>query len=270
MSAPAPARADLLGVRVSLVRPGDALGAIETWIAERSRRYVCITGVHGIVESRRDTGLRAIHNRADMVTPDGMPLVWLARALGHAGIARVYGPDLMRALTAISPERGYRHFCYGGAPGTPERLADRLRTRHRGLQVVGTYSPPFRDLTPEEDAAIVDEINRAAPDILWIGLSTPKQERWMAAHRALLDVPVIVGVGAAFDFLAETKRQAPAWMGNSGLEWFFRLCTEPRRLWRRYADIVPTFIVLSGLAIARRSVGRVAQPDATPSRTTPS
>lgn len=252
MTAPAPDRANLLGIRVSLIRPADALATIEGWIAERSRRYVCITGVHGIIESRRDATLRDIHNRADMVTPDGMPLVWLARALGHAGIARVYGPDLMRAVTAASPSRGYRHFYYGGAPGTPELLRDRMRDAHPGLAVVGCISPPFRALSPEEDEAVVAAINQAAPDVLWIGLSTPKQERWMSAHRARLDVPVIVGVGAAFDFLAGTKRQAPGWIGRSGLEWLFRLCTEPSRLWRRYLDIVPRFLVLSVFAIARR------------------
>lgn len=254
MTIAAPDRADLLGVEVSLVTPATALAAIEAWIAESSRRYVCITGAHGIIESRGDEALRGIHNRADMVTPDGKPLVWLARALGHSGIERVYGPDLMRAVTASSPAKGYRHYYFGGAPGVAETLRERLAALHPGLSVVGTMSPPFRELTPEEDDEVVASINAAAPDLLWIGLSTPKQERWMATHRARLDVPVIVGVGAAFDFLAGLKRQAPPWMGRAGLEWFFRLCTEPGRLWRRYLHIVPAFAFLAGRTVLQASL----------------
>ncbi|RXF70952.1 WecB/TagA/CpsF family glycosyltransferase [Hansschlegelia zhihuaiae] len=254
-----PARVDLLGVHVSLIRMDDAVDAMASWIAERSRRYVCITGVHGVIESRRDRFLQALHNRADMVTPDGMPLVWLARRLGHDHIERVYGPDLMLALTALSPARGYRHFYYGGAPGVAERLRDRLSEAHPGLQVVGLISPPFRELSAEEDEETVRTINEARPDILWVGLSTPKQERWMAAHRERIEAPVMVGVGAAFDFLAGVKSQAPEWMRKRGLEWLFRLCSEPRRLWRRYLHIVPAFLVLAAARLASAKIGRQSQ-----------
>lgn len=157
---------------------------------------------------------------------------------------RVYGPDLMLALCERSLEKGYRHFFYGGAPGVPERLAERLGARFPGLRVVGTFSPPFRPLTLEEDEKVVRMINGASPDILWVGLGAPKQERWMAEHRDRLRVPVMIGVGAAFDFYAGVKRQAPRWMQRAGLEWLFRLCQEPRRLWRRYLLNIPRFLCL--------------------------
>jgi N-acetylglucosaminyldiphosphoundecaprenol N-acetyl-beta-D-mannosaminyltransferase len=159
-------------------------------------------------------------------------------------VERVYGPDLMLAVCENSLKQGYRHFFYGGAPGVPERLAIQLRTRFDGLQVSGVYSPPFRPLTPEEDKAVVERINATRSDILWVGLSTPKQERWMAEHVRQLNTPVIIGVGAAFDFLAGLKRQAPRWMQSSGLEWCFRLLTEPRRLGRRYLINNPWFLWL--------------------------
>ena len=163
-----------------------------------------------------------------------MPLVWLSRARGFGYVNRVYGPDLMLALCERSLSKGYRHFLYGGAPGVPEKLAENLKRRFPGLDVVGTYSPPFRPLTHEEDERVVRMINEAGPDIVWVGLSTPKQERWMAGHIGRLEAPVLIGVGAAFDFHSGVKRQAPRWMQRSGLEWLFRLLTEPRRLWRRY------------------------------------
>nr|WP_246482061.1 WecB/TagA/CpsF family glycosyltransferase [Methylorubrum zatmanii] len=223
--------------------------AVEGWILARERHYVCITGAHGVIECQTDRALRAIHEGAGLVTPDGMPLVFMARRLGFPRTGRVYGPDLMRALTALSARKGYRQYYFGGATGLPERLAGRLRAQFPGLPVAGTFSPPFRPTSPEEDAEIVARINAARPDILWVGLSTPKQEYWMARHRDRLDVPVMVGVGAAFDFLAGTKRQAPAWMQRHGLEWAFRLGTEPRRLWRRYGRIVPEFLLRASLQL---------------------
>ena len=246
-------RIDVLGVGVSPITPDDAAATIERWIAARQRHYVCITGVHGVMMSRQDRRLRDIHNAAGMVTPDGMPLVWLSRLLGASRIERVYGPDLMRKMTAISAERGYRQLYYGGADGVAEKLKRKLVDAHPGLQVVGQICPPFRDLTPEEDQAVVDEINAARPDIVWVGLSTPKQEYWMANHLGRIDAPVMVGVGAAFDFLAGTKPQAPRFMQRNGLEWLFRLLSEPRRLWRRYAYIVPAFTMLATADLALRA-----------------
>ena len=222
-----------------------ALDVIEGWIRRREPHYVCVTGVHGVMESQRDEVLRRIHNQAGLVTPDGMPLVWLSRIRGFRHVDRVYGPDLMLALCERSVVRGYRHFFYGGAEGVPEQLADSLRRRFPGLQVAGTYSPPFRPLTPEEDAEIVQMINEADADIVWVGLSTPKQECWMAAHVGGLMAPVLIGVGAAFDFHTGRKPQAPRWMQRAGLEWLFRLLTEPRRLWKRYLINNPVFVMLA-------------------------
>jgi N-acetylglucosaminyldiphosphoundecaprenol N-acetyl-beta-D-mannosaminyltransferase len=238
-------RADILGVRVSAINMKDAVTSIEHWIAGRTPNYVCVTGVHGVIESLGDARLRNIHNQAGLVTPDGMPLVWMARALGFDRTGRVYGPDLMRTLSELSAARGYRHFFYGGDHGVAERLKQTLMRTYPGLNVVGTLTPPFRPLTPDEDAAVVAEINAAKPDIVWVGLSTPKQELWMADHVGRLEAPALIGVGAAFDFLAGIKKQAPHWMQQRGLEWLFRLVHEPRRLWRRYFTIVPRFTILA-------------------------
>jgi len=247
-------RVDILGVGVSSINLDDAVATIERWIGERSRNYVCITGVHGVMESRRDKHLRRIHNNAGMVTPDGMPLVWLSRLLGKRRTRRVYGPDLMRKLTDLSSRRGYRQFYYGGAEGVALSLQRTLTEAHPGLDVAGTLCPPFRTLTHDEDDAAVDAINATHPDIVWVGLSTPKQERWMAEHLGRVQAPVMIGVGAAFDFLAGTKRQAPIWMQRHGLEWLFRLSSEPRRLWRRYAYIVPGFAILATGELLRHAL----------------
>jgi len=247
-------RANILGVGVSALNMAMALEIIEGWIERRESHYVCVTGVHGVMESQRDGELRRIHNRAGLVTPDGMPLVWLSRLQGFHHVERVYGPDLMLALCERSAAKGYRHFFYGGAEGVPEQLASVLQKRFPGLQVAGTFSPPFRSLTADEDDRIVQMINAAAPDIVWVGLSTPKQERWMAGHRERLTAPVLIGVGAAFDFLTGRKPQAPRWMQRAGLEWLFRLLTEPRRLWRRYLINNPLFValvVLQALGVRR-------------------
>jgi N-acetylglucosaminyldiphosphoundecaprenol N-acetyl-beta-D-mannosaminyltransferase len=237
-------RASILGVGVSAITMEMALRTIEAWISRREHHYVCVTGVHGVMESWRDEDLRRIHNAAGLVTADGMPLVWLSHLMGFRPVERVYGPDLMLAVCECSAEHCYRHFFYGGALGAAEKLASRLQSRFPGLQVVGIYSPPFRALSPEEDTAVVDRINEANPDIVWVGMSTPKQERWMSAHRGQLTAPVLIGVGAAFDFHAGLKRQAPHWMQRSGLEWLFRLVLEPRRLWRRYLINNPWFLWL--------------------------
>jgi N-acetylglucosaminyldiphosphoundecaprenol N-acetyl-beta-D-mannosaminyltransferase len=238
------ARTDVLGVRVSAINMRMALDEIDRWIENREQHYVCVTGVHGVMESQRDVGLCEIHNRAGLVTPDGMPLVWLSRLRGRSFVERVYGPDLMLACCDRSQVRGYRHFFYGGADGVADLLADRLKAKFPDLEIVGTWCPPFRSLTEEEDEAVVQRINATGADFVWVGLSTPKQERWMAAHVGRLTAPVMVGVGAAFDFHAGLKRQAPRWMQKSGLEWFFRLATEPRRLWRRYLVNNPSFVWL--------------------------
>jgi N-acetylglucosaminyldiphosphoundecaprenol N-acetyl-beta-D-mannosaminyltransferase len=241
-------------VQVSAITLADAVAIVEGWIHQGGRHYVCVSGVHGLMESHGNEELRDIHNRAGLVTPDGMPLVWLSRLLGKSRTERVYGPDLLRALTATSALHGYRQFYYGGADGVAEKLRRALTIAHPGLQVAGTLCPPFRELTREEDDAAVETINAGRPDIVWVGLSTPKQEFWMARHLGRIDAPVMIGVGAAFDFLAGTKRQAPLWMQRSGVEWLFRLCAEPARLWRRYAYIIPAFGVLTAGMLIRRAV----------------
>jgi N-acetylglucosaminyldiphosphoundecaprenol N-acetyl-beta-D-mannosaminyltransferase len=264
------ARANILGVGVSAIDMSEAVRIIGDWIATGERHYVCVTGVHGVMESQRDETLRHVHNSAGLVTPDGMPLVWLSRSQGHRRVERVYGPDLMLTCCDISISKGYRHFLYGGAEGVPELLAERLCRRFPGLRITGCYSPPFRDLTAEEQDSIADRINKAAPDIVWVGLSTPKQERWMYQHRPRLDAPVLIGVGAAFDFHAGLKRQAPRWMRRSGLEWSFRLLTEPRRLWRRYLTNNPLFVanvLLQATGLARYELPGESTRDAAVART---
>jgi N-acetylglucosaminyldiphosphoundecaprenol N-acetyl-beta-D-mannosaminyltransferase len=235
-------RVNVLGVGISAIDLSQAIATIEGWVQRGESHYVCVTGVHGVMESQRDEALRGIHNAAGLVTPDGMPLVWLSRRRGLDHVERVYGPDLMLACCARSPSTGHRHFFYGGAPGVPEKLASRLSERYPGLIVAGGYSPPFHPLTPSQDEEIVRRINEAAPDIVWVGLSTPKQERWMHEHVARVKAPALIGVGAAFDFVSGRKRQAPRWMQRSGLEWLFRLASEPRRLWRRYLVNNPVFL----------------------------
>lgn len=237
-------RVNVLGVGISAITMAQALAVIDAWISQRQQRYVCITTVYNVMVCQRDPYLRRIHNGAGLTTPDGMPLVWLNRLQGQRHVERVYGPDLMLALCEHSLTRGYRHYFYGGAEGVPERLRARLQARYPGLQVVGTCSPPFRPLAPAEDAEMVAAINASGADIVWVGLGAPRQEYWMAEHVGRIAAPVLLGVGAAFDFHSGTKRQAPLWMQRGGLEWFFRLLMEPRRLWKRYMLYNPLFALL--------------------------
>lgn len=248
---PAP-RAKILGVGVSAVTMDSAIAHIRDWIDSGTKHFVCVTSVHGIMECQRSPQLRQVHEDAGLVVPDGMPVVWMAQRLGHRHTRQVYGPNLMRELTAAMADGTVRHFYYGGAPGVAEQLRNEMIRQHPNLNVVGTFCPPFRPLTPDEDAAVVAEINAAAPDIVWVGLSTPKQEMWMHAHAAALNAPALIGVGAAFDFLSGQKQQAPQWIQKTPLQWLFRLACEPRRLWRRYLWIVPAFMWRAGLQLVRR------------------
>jgi N-acetylglucosaminyldiphosphoundecaprenol N-acetyl-beta-D-mannosaminyltransferase len=238
-----PSRVNILGVRVSAINMTQALAAVEAWIARRERQYVCVTPAHVVMDGYWNPEVRGWINRAGMATPDGMGIVWLLKAKGHRSVSRVYGPDLMLALCEEGLAKGRRHFFYGGEPGVLDALSARLARRLPGLMVTGTFSPPFRPSTPEEDAAVIRRINDSNADILWIGIGSPRQEQWMAEHLGKVDIPVMIGVGAAFDFLSGRKRQAPRWVQRAGLEWLFRLVNEPRRLWRRYAQY-PLFFVL--------------------------
>jgi len=227
-------RFNILGVYISAVNLDLACQEIENLIRNPRQSYVCVAPVSTIVTCQEDDHYKDVINQADMVTPDGMPLVWLARGLGLKQVRRTYGPDLMLAFFDYSQEKGFRHYLLGGSQETLDKLESNLKQQFPKCNIVGKYSPPFRALTDEEEENIIEKLNTSGADVLWVGLGSPKQEFWIKAHSAKLDVPVAVGVGAAFDFLSGTKPQAPQWMRSLGLEWLFRLCCEPKRLAKRY------------------------------------
>ena len=217
------------------VQISEVVAQIEAWISHRqTSHFIAVTNVHVLMEARHSPTFRKVLDSADLCVPDGMPLVWLGRSRGYPLSRRVYGPDLLLDFCRETNGKGYRHFFYGGAPGVAKALAEKLKAQFPMLEVAGVHSPPFRPLTPEEDAREVEMIIHSAADVLWVGLGCPKQECWMYEHRDRLRVPVLVGVGQAFDIHAGRLRQAPVWMREHGLEWLFRLKTEPRRLWKRY------------------------------------
>lgn len=225
---------DILGTKVSAIDLCDAREVIDGMIQRKGKGYVCVCPVSTIVECDRDAQYRQVVNDAALVTPDGMPTVWIGRLKGYKNISRVYGPDLMLSMCELSSQKRYKNFFYGATDEVLKKLEKKLKEKFPGLEVAGRYSPPFRKLSLEEDMEITEKINLARPDILWVGLGAPKQDFWMHAHRDKLEVSVMLGVGAAFDFLSGYKKQAPLWMRKIGLEWFFRLCCEPRRLAKRY------------------------------------
>ena len=235
-------RFDVLGVGVNVINLESTIRIMEEWIKNNEQNYVCVTTVHLVMETQKDATLREILNSSGLTTPDGMPLVWVGKLFGHSTIGRVYGPDIMLNFSALAARKGYTNFYYGGASSVPEKLSEELTERFPRLKVVGAYSPPFRPLTPEEDQEIVDMINRANPDVLWVGLGAPKQDRWMAEHMGRVKAPVMVGVGAAFDFLSGRKKQAPVWIQRIGFEWVFRLLNEPKRLLPR-SRYYPQFVL---------------------------
>jgi len=244
-------RINVLGVGISAINLLVAIEEIEGWIARGERHYVNVCTVQTVMECQRAPELRRLVNASGLSTPDGMPLVWLSRLHGYRDAGRVYGPDLMLALCERSASTGHRHFFYGGAPGIADRLAERLTKRFPGLIVAGTYSPPFRAADVEEDRVVLETIDATKPDIVWVGLGTPKQDYWVSRHRGLLAASAIIAVGAAFDFHAGVLRQAPKWMQRSGLEWLFRLTQEPRRLAYRYLVYNPLFVLLVALQLAK-------------------
>ncbi len=224
-------RVEILGVRVSAVNLHSAAEEIAGWVKTGQKAYVCVAPVSTLVDCQRDAEYRGIVNQADLVTPDGMPVVWLARAQGQSQVGRAYGPDLM---TELCGRLGLRHYFFGGTDATLQRLKARLEEKFPGIAIAGVASPPFRPQATIEEAQYVEAINAAQADIVWVGLGSPKQDFWMKLNRPAIEAPVLVGVGAAFDFLAGVKPQAPRWMQRSGLEWAFRLACEPGRLWKRY------------------------------------
>ena len=245
------ARVNILGVGISAISMEQAIRATDTFLQGKGQSYVCVTGVHGIMEAQQDSQFRETLNRSFLTTPDGMPTVWLGRAHGFKAMTRVYGPDYLLEVCNMSVERGYRHFLYGGKPGVAEQLRDSLISRFPDLQIVGTFTPPFRPLNPSEEAALQQQLMESGADILWCGLSTPKQERFMAYYHGKLPVRLMVGVGAAFDLLSGNLSEAPDWMKKSGLQWSYRLLKEPRRLWRRYLINNPRFIWLTLLQLTK-------------------
>jgi len=241
MAAPPP-RVNVLGVGVHTLNLRTAITTLQSAIESRTKGYVCVTGVHGVTEAQSDPGFRAILNHAFLNTPDGMPMVWVGRWFGFEEMERVYGPDLLIEVCKASQWTRWKHFFYGGGPGTAEALADVLQSKFPRLQIVGTHTPPFRPLTPTEFQEFQARVEEARPDIIWVGLSTPKQELFMASALSSLDVPVMIGIGAAFDLISGKVRQSPRWIQRSGFEWLYRLVQEPRRLWRRYLKNNPLFV----------------------------
>jgi N-acetylglucosaminyldiphosphoundecaprenol N-acetyl-beta-D-mannosaminyltransferase len=242
------ARYDVLGVPMSATTLDSACAAILTWAEDNVGRFVFIRDVHGIMQAQNDPVLLELHHKAAMVTPDGMPLVWLGKKAGLA-VSRTCGPDLIDYVMAASVQSGVRHFLYGGKPGVSEALASVFGERYPGLSIVGTDTPPFRPLREAELRGIASQINESGADVVWVGLSTPKQE-YLMAELAPYVRATLIGVGAAFDFHTGAVKRAPGWMQRSGLEWSYRLISEPRRLWRRYLIMAPKFVWL----VATRSL----------------
>jgi N-acetylglucosaminyldiphosphoundecaprenol N-acetyl-beta-D-mannosaminyltransferase len=238
-----PATTEVVGVPLSVIDYEHTLRWVDAMVAARQRGYVCVCNVHTVMASREDPELRAALMSSSLNVPDGQPLVWAMNALGQSLRDRVYGPELMARACARAATTGQRFYLYGGRDlDALVQLGLSLRRRFPGLNIVGTYAAPFRPLTVPERTAVAEDINDSEADVVWVGIGVPKQEKWMAALRPYLEAPVLVGVGAAFDFLAGLVPQAPPWLQRAGLEWSFRLAQEPRRLWRRYLRYNPRFV----------------------------
>ena len=251
------ARRDLLGVPIALIDYEGTMEMMDRMIARRDRGYVCAIAVHALMIARHDAEMRAALRGAALTVPDGRPLVWALGALGDKLPDRVYGPELMVRYCRRAAELGHRVWLYGGHDERAlAELAEALDRRFPGIELAGGASPPHRPLTEAEEQAIAERINAARADVVWVGIGVPKQEKWMARMRASLEAPVLVGVGAAFDFLAGRKRQAPPWMQRSGLEWAFRLSQEPTRLLPRYLRYNPAFVAAFARQYARERRGR--------------
>ena len=225
---------DLLGVNIAVINLDTAFAELKLLVQARRQAYVCVAPVSTLVDAKRDPAYRAVVNAAAMVTPDGMPVAWIGRYRAGPGVARVYGPDLMLKVCDEGRALGLRHFFYGGTVDVCDKLENYFKARFPGILIVGKIAPPYMKEAVTAPAEVLEAINAAKPDVLWVGLGAPKQDFWMALNRSALEVPVMVGIGAAFDFHAGIKPQAPGWMQRAGLEWLFRLWCEPRRLWKRY------------------------------------
>ncbi len=238
-----PRRVNVLGVGISVLNLNTALNLVSYAVEKKIKGYICVTSVHGVSEAQRDPEFKRILNRSFLCTPDGMPLVWIGRFYGHKQMDRVYGPDLMRLVCEWSASNRCLHFLYGGLPGVAELLKQKLETAYPGIKIGGYFTPPFGLLSREEEVKLIESVARIKPDIIWVGLSTPKQERFMAEFIKKLDTTLMIGVGAAFDFLSGRVKQAPRWIQRAGLEWFYRMCSEPKRLAPRYLRNNPLFLL---------------------------
>lgn len=225
---------DMLGVAVADTDIPKTIEFVQQTIQNRSKSYVCFAPVSTLVECQRDSRYQSIINQSGLTVPDGIPLVWLGRMKGSRTIHRTCGPDFMQEFCRTGQPAGYRHFFFGGTEEMVGKLIANLKKNCPTLQVAGQYTPGLRNIDDIEDPQIIDRINASRADVLWVGLGSPKQDIWMANHLGLLNVPVLLGVGAAFDFLSGHKKRAPKWMRRCGLEWLYRVCSEPRRLWKRY------------------------------------
>jgi N-acetylglucosaminyldiphosphoundecaprenol N-acetyl-beta-D-mannosaminyltransferase len=242
-------RANVLGVGVHAINIPMAIELVDSEVQGDSKGYICVTGVHGIIEAQSDSNFKNILNSAFLNVPDGMPTVWLGKIQGFSRMNRVYGPDLMLEVCKMSEQKGYTHFLYGGNKGIAEELKEKLISVFPGIKILGTFTPPFRPLNLEEEANLIDTVSKLKPDIFWVGISTPKQEKFMAEYINKLDTKLMIGVGAAFDIHAGRKKDAPNWIKQIGLQWLHRFFQEPRRLWKRYLINNPLFIYLITLQL---------------------
>lgn len=233
---------NILGVRVHATNMDRALAGIETTLANGQKGYVCVTGVQGIMEAQSDSNLKGIINRSVLTIPDGRPTVWVGWLRGFLKMRQVTGPDMMLRIFAMSAEKGYTHFFYGGNTGIADQLKEALTQRFPGVKVLGTYTPPFRPLNPEEESELVRMVAEAKPDFFWVGLSTPKQERFMDQYLGKLEAKLMLGVGAAFDIHTGIIKDAPYWMKFAGVQWMHRIYQDPSRLWKRYVVNNPRFV----------------------------
>ena len=248
----------ILGSRVQLISVGQSVDRMERWIGEGGRNchHIINTGFHGIWTGYQDPALRIVLNGADLWTPDGIAPIWVARLRGYRGIERCTGVEIMREFMRRANQRGYGSYFYGETESTLAALRTRLDTDFPGHRICGMYSPPFRRLTPDEDEEVIERINAARPDVLWVALGLPKQERWIYEHRHRLHVPVAIGVGAVLSFIAGTVDRCPEWIGRTGFEWVYRFIKEPRKLWRRDLIEGPRFVVSVALELARNRFGK--------------
>jgi N-acetylglucosaminyldiphosphoundecaprenol N-acetyl-beta-D-mannosaminyltransferase len=252
---------DILGIPIAMTDYAQAMDVMDGMIARRDRGYVCCAPVHALMVAQRDAEARDALRNSSVVVPDGMPLVWAANLMGESLRDRVYGPELMERYNERCRDHGHRVWLYGGRDqGSLAQLALNMHKANPGMRIVGGYSPPFRPLTESEEDEIARQINAARPDVLWVGIGVPKQEKWMARMRDKLDVPVMLGTGAAFDFLAGRVSQAPPWMQRRGLEWMYRIAQEPRRLLPRYLYYNPAFVAAVGRQLLTERRRRAALP----------